>query len=241
MQDLFSGETAVITGGTSGIGLSILRTLHAMGANVSTIARGQKSLSNLSKSLNSDRLLTVQGDCGSQSDVEEFISKTVGSFGSISIVIANAGVGSFGPFETIGFKSIQEMINTNLLGTIYTVQCAIPHMRRSTRKDVVIITSSAGYRGGANEAVYSATKHGQVGFGTALDRALRPEGFRVSLIAPGNTDTTFGHARGRDRVNSGDVQGLAPVDVANQVVHTLSQPAYVRIPLISILDSSQNL
>ena len=241
MKSILENQTVVISGGSSGIGLAIALQLHNLGANIAVISRSKENLSKLTTRLDNERILTFAGDCADENQTRTFLSKSFEKFGPISIVIANAGVGAFGSVREVKLDKVQEMISTNLLGSITLVQSSLPLMEGAIHKDIVFITSTAGFRGGANEAAYAATKHGQVGYATALDRELRAEGFRISLIAPGNSDTEFGVGKGRAPSGLDSPEYLTADDVARQVVHVVTQPRHFRIPLISVLSTNQGL
>jgi 3-oxoacyl-[acyl-carrier protein] reductase len=241
MGSVLQDKTVVISGGTAGIGFAISSRLHELGANIAVISRSQANLNNLVTSLGNERVFAFVGDCGESAQVEAFATQAFSKFGSFSIVVSNAGIGSFGSVRSIKLDRVEEMLKTNLLGSINLVQCSLPYMEHSEQKDIVMISSSAGFRGGANEAAYAATKHGQIGFATALDRELRSEGFRVSVIAPGTTETRFGEGHGRDKEVTKAENFLTADDVARQVVHVVTQPSHMRIPLLSILSMEQGL
>ena len=99
---------------------------------------------------------------------------TAERFGGIDIVVANAGVGAYGPFLDLSLEHLDEMIDVNLKGTLYAVRAALPHML-GREGDIVTLASEAGRRGLPLEAVYCASKFGQVGFTRALDHELREQ------------------------------------------------------------------
>jgi 3-oxoacyl-[acyl-carrier protein] reductase len=94
--------------------------------------------------------------------------------------------------------------------------------------DIVILSSVAGFRGGADEAVYAGTKHAQVGLGGSLDRELRGEGIRVTLVCPAGTSTEFAIGTGREEGSPVLASYLRPEDVAHAVRVVLEQPRSVR-------------
>ncbi|HUK44028.1 MAG TPA: SDR family oxidoreductase, partial [Gaiellaceae bacterium] len=96
---------------------------------------------------------------------------TAERFGGIDIVVANAGVGAYAPFLELSLEHVDEMIEVNLKGTIYTIRAALPHML-GREGDVITLASEAGRRGFPTETVYCASKFGQVGLTRALDHEL---------------------------------------------------------------------
>ena len=126
-------------------------------------------------------------------EVDASVAATVERFGRLDIVVAHAGVGAYGPFLELEPEFLEEMIDVNLKGTLYTVRAALPHLLESDAADIVTLASEAGRRGLPYEAVYCASKFGQVGLhARARPRAPRA---RRSLHErlPG---------RGRDRVRA---------------------------------------
>ena len=112
-------------------------------------------------------------------------------FGALHIAVANAGVGSYGPFLELDPDDLEAMIDVNLKGTLYTAAAALPHLIESGEGDFVSLASVAGVRAFPGEAVYNASKFGQVGFTRALDHELREKGVRATNIAPGGVNTEF--------------------------------------------------
>src|SRR3989304_5313590 len=131
--------------------------------------------------------------------VQVFVERVVERFGRLDILVANAGVGAYGPFLELDPAHLEEMIDVNVKGTIYPVRPPLPHLRESGAADIVTVASEAGRRGLPFEAVYSASKFAQVGFTRALDHELRPPGIRCTNVCPGGvaTDFAIGDDRGR--------------------------------------------
>ncbi len=125
-----------------------------------------------------------------------FATQTAEALGGIDIVVANAGVGAYGPFLELSREHLDEMLDVNLKGTLYAIRAALPHML-GRGGDVITLASEAGRRGLPNEAVYCASKFGQVGFTRALDHELREKGIRCTNICPGGVATDFAFHEGR--------------------------------------------
>jgi 3-oxoacyl-[acyl-carrier protein] reductase len=118
-------------------------------------------------------------------DLEAIVGETVDRFGRLDILVANAGVGAYGPFLELSPEHLEEMIDVNVKGTLYAVRAALPHLIESGEADLVTIASEAGRRGLPLEAVYCASKFAQVGFTRAMDHELREResGARTSARA----------------------------------------------------------
>ena len=185
------GKTAVITGASRGIGAALARMLNARGANLGLVSRSGDDLG-------LDRTVAQPCDVRDLDALERLCNATAAAFGGIDIVVANAGVGSYGAFLDLSREHLDEMIDVNLKGTLYAIRAALPHMA-GRAGDVITLASEAGRRGLPNEAVYCASKFGQVGFTRALDHELRERGIRCTNVCPGGVATDFALEAGRGR------------------------------------------
>ncbi len=222
------GTVVAITGASSGIGREAARLLVEAGAKVALGARRLDRLDALVEELGSENAIAVAMDVTKAQDNNDFISRTVAAFGRLDSVIANAGLGHYGGISDTSDADIANMINVNYTGTVWTVRAAVPELRKGKGGDVVIVSSVAGLRGGADEAVYAGTKFAQVGLAGSLDRELSPEGIRVTAICPAGTNTEFAIGSGRTQGDPALAKYLHPADVAFQIVTALQQPRRLR-------------
>jgi 3-oxoacyl-[acyl-carrier protein] reductase len=223
------GTVAVITGATAGIGAAIARTLATAGVRVALGGRRKQRLDQLVDELGADRAVAVPGDVTDPEHSIDLVSAAVDRFGRLDTVVANAGIGAYGGILDLDDDVLREMVETNYLGTVWTVRAGVRRMRdQGEGGDVVIVSSVAGFRGGADEAVYAGTKHAQVGLAGSLDRELRAESVRVTLICPAGTSTEFAIGQGRDEGSPVLQSYLRPEDVAHAVRVVLEQPRSVR-------------
>jgi 3-oxoacyl-[acyl-carrier protein] reductase len=163
--------------------------------------------------------------------VQMLVDATAERFGGLDILVANAGVGAYGPFAELRQDHLDEMLDTNVKGVVYAAKAAVPHLIARGGGDVVSVASEAGRRGLPNEAVYCASKFAQVGFTRALDHELRPHGIRCTNVCPGGvaTDFAIGDERGRTP-GMPALQGMMrAADVAEAVVYVLTRPRSYRI------------
>jgi 3-oxoacyl-[acyl-carrier protein] reductase len=159
------------------------------------------------------------------------VAATVERFGRLDILVANAGVGAYGPFLDLDLGHLDEMIDVNVKGTLYAVRAALPHLLASGEADVVTLASEAGRRGLPLEAVYCASKFAQVGFTRALDHELREHGVRCTNVCPGGVATDFAMGEGRGRTpDMPALEGMMSADdVAEVVLFVLTRPRNHRI------------
>ena len=137
-------------------------------------------------------------------------------------------------------ERLAEMMQTNFAGTVWTVRAAIPEMLRTTGGgDIVIVSSAAGLRGGADEAVYAGTKFAQVGLAGAMDRELREQGIRVTAICPAGVETEFAIGDGRTAGDPALGDYMRAEDVAFAIVTVLTQPRRVRTTIWSLWSMGQ--
>jgi len=217
-----SGSVALVTGASGGIGAAVARSLAEQGVRLGLASRSGGDLG-------IDGSIAAPCDVRDPAAVGAFVEQIVARFGRLDIVIANAGVGAYGPFLELDPGSLEEMLDTNVKGIIYTIRAALPHLLESDRADIVTVASEAGRRGLPFEAVYSASKFAQVGFTRALDHELRPQGVRCTNVCPGGVATEFAMGRGR----TPDMPELAGMmsadDVAEAVLFVLTRPRNHRI------------
>jgi NADP-dependent 3-hydroxy acid dehydrogenase YdfG len=216
------GKVAFITGASAGIGAAVARALDAEGARVALASRRGDDLG-------LDDSLGLACDVRDQPQLDQAMQATVDRFGRLDILVANAGVGAYGPFLELDPEHLEEMIDINVKGTIYAVRTALPHLLASGEADIVTLASEAGRRGLPYEAVYCASKFAQVGFTRALDHELRERGIRCTNVCPGGVATEFALGRGR----TPDMPELAGMmsaeDVAEVVLFVLTRPRNHRI------------
>jgi 3-oxoacyl-[acyl-carrier protein] reductase len=216
-----NGKTAVITGASRGIGAAVARQLHARGLRLGLASRSGDDLG-------LDSVVAQACDVRDLDALEELCATTAQRFGGIDIVVANAGVGAYGSFLELSRAHLDEMIDVNLKGTLYAIRAALPHML-GREGDVITLASEAGRRGLPNEAVYCASKFGQVGFTRALDHELREHGIRCTNICPGGVATDFALDDGRGRTKDVLPGMMTAEDVAEVVVFALERPRHLRI------------
>jgi NADP-dependent 3-hydroxy acid dehydrogenase YdfG len=224
----------VVTGAGGGIGGAIARLALAAGARVVVGDLREESLAPLMEEFGSDRVAALACDVREESGCDGLVATGVRAFGRVDSVVANAGVGFYGGILDVDAEQIARMIDVNIKGTIWLSRAAVRQFRaQGGGGDIVIIGSVAGLLiGGGKEAVYAATKGAQINLGTAMDRELRAEGIRTTVIAPAGVNTPFAAADGRFR--GGDpAEGpfMDPADIGSAVVYTLTQPRRMRTEL----------
>jgi NADP-dependent 3-hydroxy acid dehydrogenase YdfG len=216
------GKVALVTGASGGIGAAVARGLHGAGASVGLISRRGGDLG-------FERGLGMACDVRDRAAVGAATDAVVERFGRLDIVVANAGVGAYGSFLELDPEQLEAMIDVNLKGTLYTAAATLPHLIAAGEGDFVALASVAGLRAFPGEAVYNASKFGQIGFTRALDHELREHGVRATSICPGGVKTDFAIGAGREHGDP-ELEGLLTSDeVADVVLFTVTRPRRMRI------------
>ena len=216
------GKTALVTGASRGIGRAVAQMLAAAGVGLGLASRSGDDLG-------LEDVVARPCDVRNPADLEGIVGETVDHFGRLDILVANAGVGAYGPFLELSPEHLEEMIDVNVKGTLYAVRAALPHLLESGEADLVTIASEAGRRGLPFEAVYCASKFAQVGFTRAMDHELRERGVRCTNICPGGVATDFAMGRGRTPEMPELAGMMSSEDVAEVVLFALTRPRTHRI------------
>ena len=178
-------------------------------------------------------------DVGDPAAVRSAMDAVVDRFGRIDVVVANAGVGSYGPFTDLTDEALDALVRTNVLGVMHVVRAAMAPMGAAGRGRIVLVGSIAGRIGVPLEAAYSATKHAVDGLGRALAAELRPSGIAVTVVNLGPIDTGFaetsGHTYERRRPRPMPVEraAAAVLRAADRRAVEAIRPRWLRISVIT--------
>lgn len=215
------GKSAIVTGGTRGIGLAITRALLEQGVCVFICARKKEEVERVITELAQqygERINGGAANVGEYEQVRSLFAYAVEAFGGIDILINNAGIGSHNLIEQMPVEEWKATIETNLSGLFYCCHEALPLMKARGGGYIINIGSLAGKQAFAGGAAYCASKFGLIGFSEALMQEVRYDHIRVSYIMPGSVNTSFGRSGQQDPSTTWK---LLPEDVAEVVVHLL--------------------
>lgn len=185
------GKTAVITGGATGIGLAAAKRFVEEGAFVFVFGRRQESLDAAVDRLGSNAR-AVQGSVSDLADLDRLFAAVRAERGSIDVVFANAGTGSQLPLGQITADHIDEIFKTNVKGSIFTIQGALPLM--GPGGSIILTGSSAGTTGAPGFSAYSASKAAVRNLAKTWAQDLKGTGIRVNVVSPGPTATELSKA-----------------------------------------------
>lgn len=189
-------RVVVITGASSGIGRGIAERLSREGADVVLAARRGTVLDRLAVDCRKrgGRALAVEADVSERDQVETLAEAAVREFGRIDVWINNAGVASYGGVNECPVEEHEQVIRTNLLGTLYGSRAALEHFRREGSGTLINISSFAGISSFPYGASYTASKHGIRGLDMSLRQELQVKGdgnIHVCTVSPTSMDTPF--------------------------------------------------
>jgi len=189
MDSSLAGKVAIVTGASSGIGLSVARKLCAAGARVALVARTKANLDAAVASLGADRAAAFPLDVGDFGGLAALPAAVVERFGGIDILVNNAGLNHRGPLMGVTAEQAAEVITVNLTAPVYLTRLCADHIRSGGA--IVNVASIAGMVPVLHEGVYCASKAGLRAFTRAIAEELAERGIRVSSMCPGPVDTGF--------------------------------------------------
>ncbi|MEV6425937.1 SDR family NAD(P)-dependent oxidoreductase [Streptomyces sp. NPDC051662] len=243
MSNTLDGKVVLVTGASSGIGQATALALSEGGARVAVGARRADRLKSLAQDA-SGEILVLELDVTDRESVQDAVTATVEHFGALDALVNNAGVMLSGPILNADTAEWTRMIDTNLLGSMYTAHAALPYLLES-KGAVVQISSTSGRTASAGGGVYAATKFGITAFSEALRQEVTAQGVRVIVIEPGMVATELAthitdpamQVLAKNYADS--MRTLQSRDIAGAVLYALTQPEHVAVNEILIRPTDQ--
>lgn len=214
-----NGMTALITGGSKGIGYGIAASLLQEGVNVALTSRRQEDADAAAQELSkigTGKVIGIAADVRDFAAQQNVVAKTLETFGRLDVLVANAGVGHFAPITSLSPEQWQETIDTNLTGVFYSVKASMDALI-AAQGYFISIASLAGTNFFATASAYNASKFGLVGFTQAVMLDLRDAGVKCSTIMPGSVATHFNN----HVPSEADAWKIQPEDLGQMVVDLL--------------------
>ena len=240
---LLDGKSALVTGGSRGIGRAIAIKLASEGAAVAINYAGNAKAAEEVKSIieaAGGKAMIVQADVSNGESVDAMIKEVVDTFGGIDILVNNAGITRDGLLMRMKEEDWDAVINTNLKGVFYCTKAVSKLMMTKRAGRIVNMASVVGLTGNAGQANYSAAKAGVIGFSKTMAKELASRGITVNMVAPGYIDTDMTSVL-PENVREAMVAGIplgrvgVPEDVANAVLFLVSDNAsYVTGQVINV-------
>ncbi len=228
MSDGATRQVALITGASSGIGRETALTLLRAGFNVTGVARNQERLAQLeeeARELPGD-FLACQGDVTRAESLQRAVEQTVACFGSLDILVANAGVGLRGDLVSSDWPSLETLLRTNIDGVLHSLRAAVPAMRASGGGHIITISSVAAPLVVPYSASYAASKAFVSSIAHSLRLELEQDNIRVTDILPGRTATEFDSRRlgSGARVAGSSLPVMRAEEVAAAILRVIHRP-----------------
>jgi len=207
-------KVAYITGGSKGIGYGVAKVLLDSGMRVAITSRNLKAAQEAALTLSKDpsRVFACESDVSSMASEQKAVRQVTDYFGQLDVLVANAGVGHFGPIEMLSEEDWKSTIDTNLTGVFNSVKASLEALKKA-KGYIITIASLAGTNFFENGAAYNASKFGLVGFTQAIMLDLRKYGIKVSTIMPGSVATEFNN----HKPNDADAWKIQPEDIGQLV------------------------
>ncbi|MDQ0246282.1 NAD(P)-dependent dehydrogenase (short-subunit alcohol dehydrogenase family) [Bacillus fengqiuensis] len=180
-------KTALVTGGSKGIGKAIAIALAAEGANVIICGRGEEALNEAKLEIeqNGGNVLAVQADLSKNEDVEKLVASAIERYQTIDILVNNAGIASgFDDFESLEIEDWQRLFDINLFGTVRVTKAVIPYMKRAGYGRIINISSESGLQPDPFMPHYNASKAALINFTKSLSKAYAAQGILVNTVSP---------------------------------------------------------
>jgi 3-dehydrosphinganine reductase len=237
----FEGASAIVTGGSSGIGKATAKTLASRGANVFLIARESHRLEAAVKEVEAERRSPHQQVAALPADVRDYeavegaVAAAVDRGGAPDILVTCAGIARPGYFEDLPLSVFRDAMDTNYFGTLHAIKAVVPHMIEQRAGHIVTVSSVAGFMGVFGYSAYGPSKYAVLGLSETLRSELKPHGISVSVLIPPDTDTP--QLREEDkykpaetRLISGTISPASPEKVAQALVEGIEQGRHLIIP-----------
>ena len=225
-------KIAIVTGAGRGIGKAIALALGKAGAYVVVSARTRPEIEAVAKEIETlgAKAHAIVADVSVESDVTSLVKRTVDRFGTVDVLINNAGIGSFENVSELPVEQFDRMWEVNMRGVFLATKEVLPFMKKQRRGDILNIASLASRNAFVGGSGYCATKWALLGFSRCLMLEVREDNIRVITLCPGSVETAFGdHAAIK---NSPAIP--KPEDIARVAIDTLLMPRHVMVSEVDI-------
>jgi NADP-dependent 3-hydroxy acid dehydrogenase YdfG len=240
-QGQLDGQVVLVTGGGSGIGAATARDLAEAGAAVVVVGRRREPLEEQVRAIvaTGGRAAAFQADVRDFDSMRSAVDHAIATFGRFDVLIANAAIADYGPVESADPDLWEDIIRTNVLGVLYAVRAALPHLAAQGSGHVVIVSSASGRTTYVGEPAYITSKHATVAFADSLRKEVARHGIRVTVVEPGLVETPLIHVYPEADELVPGVIPLDPADVAAVIRFALERPPNVDVFEVVVWPTSQ--
>ena len=231
-----NGAVGIITGAGSGIGAATAIAFGRLGARMSLASLPTPGLAATVAAVEQagGSATPFELNVRDAASVQRLVDGTVERFGRLDFLVANAGVADQALASEGDPEVWRNLIETNLLGLMFCVRYALPHMQRQGSGHLLLIASLSGREAYVGEPAYIASKFGVIGFGRSVQKEVARYGIRVTLIEPGAVDTPLTRGAPKVRPLIEAIEALRPDDIAEAIVYAYQQPRRVQINEIAL-------
>lgn len=212
--------TALVTGASKGIGRVIAEQLAADGYDLALVGRDTASLEEVKETVSENhdiKAISIEADLSDISSCSRIVEETVKAFGGLDLLVNCAGLSHKGSFTTVTPEEWDRIFAVNARAPFFISQAALPYLKRSEKPIVINVASVVGFKGYADQSVYSSSKHALTGFTKVFAKEVQPFGIRVHLISPGGVATEM-VKKMRPDINADEL--IQPEEIA-EIVHFL--------------------
>ena len=212
--------TALVTGASKGIGRVIAEQLAADGYNLALVGRDTASLKEVKEAVTENpdiKAISIEADLSDINSCSRIVEETVKAFGGLDLLVNCAGLSHKGSFTTVTPEEWDRIFAVNAKAPFFISQAALPYLKQSEKPIVINVASVVGFKGYADQSVYSSSKHALTGFTKVFAKEVQPFGIRVHLISPGGVATEM-VKKMRPDINADEL--IQPEEIA-EIVHFL--------------------
>ncbi|PCH99591.1 MAG: 3-ketoacyl-ACP reductase [Flavobacteriaceae bacterium] len=233
-MESLQGKKALITGAGKGIGKALALAFAKEGISVALLSRTTSDLEKVAEEVRAAGVeaFVIAADVSNETSVNEAATKVLKEFGTIDILINNAGIGRFGNFMDLSSESWSEVININLMGTYFVTRAFLPNMIAQKSGDIINISSTAGLKGNAMTSAYSASKFAVIGLTESLMAEVRKHNIRANVLVPSTVATDM--ALDLNLTDGNPEKVMQPEDIAELLISQLKLPRRVMVVNSSI-------
>lgn len=218
-HNILNGQTAIVTGASSGIGFAITRLLFDAGCLVAVVGRDAARLRAAIDGIANDRRLAIACDVRDDAAVGAMVNQVTAAWGRVDMLVNSAGVFQTAPLSETTNELWDDMWQTNVNGTFYPTRAVVPGMIERGSGTIVVMSSVAAHRGYSGNTAYSASKYAVTGFARALSTEVRRKGVRVINVMPGPVATPIWDGKDLPLERT---QMLTPDEVAQATINAMT-------------------